>query len=305
MTADYKLFIVDDEPDIHTLTQLSLKSLRYRGRSLAFLSASSGQACVLTMRTDPDVAVILLDVVMEDAHAGLEACRAIREELGNRFVRILLCTGQPGVAPERETLDKYDIDGYLPKAELTSNRLYAAVRTALKAWEEIIELDRHRRALTTVHDCMLSLHSFEPLQTTLNKILCAAVALCPTDLAILHLETFETKGNPEIYSLHLTTDPDAVHAEIAVDDLTARLRRNPMVQSSRQAIFAETGYVIPVMLHRELGFGWIYLQETRPDALTSQIIPLLAAHAANALYSAVAQAMLARREGPLYEAMIV
>ena len=39
------------------------------------------------MRTDSDIAVILLDVVMEDPHAGLAACRAIREELGNRFVR--------------------------------------------------------------------------------------------------------------------------------------------------------------------------------------------------------------------------
>ena len=305
VTSDYKLLIVDDEPDIHALTKLSLKALRYRDRSLAFLSAASGEACMQIMRTDPDVAVILLDVVMEDPHAGLTACRAIREQLGNRFVRILLRTGQPGVAPERETLEQYDIDGYLPKAELTSNRLYAAVRTALKAWEELIDLDRHRGVLNTLHDSVVSLHSFEPLEGTLHKILSAAVALCPVDLAILHLETFEAKGNPRVYSFYLTTDPDSGRAEISVSELTARVQRNPMVQSARQALFAEGGYFIPIILHRELGFGWIYLLGAEPDALTAKTLPLLAAHAANALYSAVAQALLAERQGPLYEAMIV
>ncbi len=118
----HRILIVDDEPDVHQITKLSLRGLR-RGRPIEFLSASSGEEAVRMMQAHPDVAVILLDVVMETNSAGLDACRAIRETLGNPFVRILLRTGFPGEAPERQTIDEFDIDAYLPKAELTSSRL--------------------------------------------------------------------------------------------------------------------------------------------------------------------------------------
>src|SRR5262249_7285539 len=143
----YYVLVVDDEPDVLSVTHLSLRGLSYHGREVEFLAAASGQETVQIIQAHPEVAVILLDVVMETMSAGLDACRAIRTDLGNRFVRILLHTGQPGAAPERETIDEYDIDGYLPKAELTTNRLYAAVRTALKAWEDLSHLERHRHYL--------------------------------------------------------------------------------------------------------------------------------------------------------------
>src|SRR5438552_7535019 len=141
----HRILIVDDEPDISMVTKLSLKGVSYRGRSIEFETAASGKEAIDAMKVRPDTSVILLDVVMETSTAGLDACRTIREELGNKLVRILLRTGQPGAAPEKQTIDEYDIDGYLPKAELTTNRLYAAVRTALKAYEELIELERHRQ----------------------------------------------------------------------------------------------------------------------------------------------------------------
>src|SRR5438552_2082364 len=119
----HRILIVDDEPDMHAITRLSLKGVRHGSRGIELGSAVSGREAVEFLREHPYTAVVLLDVVMETETAGLDACRAIREELGNHFVRILLRTGQPGVAPERKTIEEYDIDGYLPKAELSSNRL--------------------------------------------------------------------------------------------------------------------------------------------------------------------------------------
>ena len=124
---------------------------------------------------NPHIAVILLDVVMETDHAGLEACRSIREDLGNHFVRIILRTGQPGSSPEKETIDSYDIDGYLAKTEITSARLYSSVRTALKAYDELMDLERHKESLALIHDCAMSVHSFEPLQPALDRILGVAL----------------------------------------------------------------------------------------------------------------------------------
>ena len=115
--ARRKVLIADDEPDIHAITRLSLRDLVHGEEPVEFISAKSGRETVERLREQPDIGVVLLDVVMEDEHAGLEAIGAIREQLGNRLVRILLRTGQPGAAPERETIERYDIDGYLPKGE--------------------------------------------------------------------------------------------------------------------------------------------------------------------------------------------
>ena len=84
------ILIVDDEPDVHAVTRLGLKGLRHEGSRLKFLSAESGAEGIEILRARPDIAVVLLDVVMESDHAGLEACRLIRQELNNHFVRILL-----------------------------------------------------------------------------------------------------------------------------------------------------------------------------------------------------------------------
>src|SRR5262245_44026782 len=218
-----RVLVVDDEPDIHAVTKLSLKGLKLGGRGVELLAAASGKEALEVLRDTPDVGVMLLDVVMETDSAGLEACRKVRSDLGNHFVRILLRTGQPGVAPERQTIDEYDIDGYLPKAEMSSTKLYSAVRTALKAYEELVELERHRSLLAALHDCVAALHSFAPLPETLQRVLDTAALFSPAPLAVLFLETFEEQGNPRRFFLHLSTDADAGRARTAAEAARAAI----------------------------------------------------------------------------------
>jgi CheY-like chemotaxis protein len=148
----HKILIVDDEEDVHQITEIVLKSLSYRDQEVELLRAYSGTEALSTIRATPDIAVILLDVMMESSNAGLTACRRIREEFGNRFVRILLRTGQPGTAPEERVVQEFDIDGYLPKAELTSTRLRTMVRTSLKAYVELTGLESSRKSLESLHE---------------------------------------------------------------------------------------------------------------------------------------------------------
>jgi CheY-like chemotaxis protein len=305
LPENYRFLVVDDEPDIHTVTRLSLRTLRYRGRRIEIAQALTGREAVEAMRAHPDTAVILLDVVMETSLAGLEACRAIRQELGNRFVRILLCTGQPGVAPEKKVIEEYDIDGYLAKAELTSTRLYAAVRTAIKAFEELIELERHRQMLHFIHDSAVSLRAFEPLEVTLQRILTAAVAVAPAPLAVLTLETFDWQGNPRRCMLHISTESDQERAEAVAAELAARVAADATGRTLQTAGTFGDGFLVPIVVHRDLGYGWMYLACATPDDLAVQALLLLASHASNALYSTVAQAILASREGPFYDSLIV
>ncbi|MEU1281549.1 response regulator [Streptomyces sp. NPDC005805] len=148
----YVVLVADDEEDVHHITRIALRPLVHNGRRLRILSAHSAAETLRVLQREPEVAVLLLDVVMESDHAGLDACRAIREELGNAFVRILLRTGQPGRAPEEAVVRDYGIDGYLPKADLTSLRLTTMIRTALKSYDELVALESRRSSLESVHE---------------------------------------------------------------------------------------------------------------------------------------------------------
>ena len=120
----WKLLIVDDEEEVHVITRMVLEGLSFSGKGLTFLSAYSAQEAREILLEQRDIAVILLDVVMETGQAGLELVEIIRSELGNRMVRIILRTGQPGQAPEREVITRYDINDYKHKTELTAQKLF-------------------------------------------------------------------------------------------------------------------------------------------------------------------------------------
>jgi hypothetical protein len=85
---------------------------------------------------------VLLDVVMETDDAGLILARRIREELSNQIVRVVLRTGQPGQAPEQRVIIEYDINDYKAKTELTTQKLFTTVISALRAYESLMMLER-------------------------------------------------------------------------------------------------------------------------------------------------------------------
>src|SRR5476649_1964983 len=92
----WRVLIVDDDVDVHVVTKFSLSNVCFQGRRLSFLHAYSGEEALTTLRTTPDIALVLLDVIMETSDAGLNVARHIRDTLHNNLVRIVLRTGQPG-----------------------------------------------------------------------------------------------------------------------------------------------------------------------------------------------------------------
>ncbi|MGL5060681.1 MAG: response regulator, partial [Microcoleus sp.] len=97
---DWKILIVDDEIEIHNITKLALNDFTFERKTITFLSAFSGKEAKEIVKENPDIALILLDVVMETEAAGLEVVKYIRDILDNKLVRIILRTGQPGQVPE-------------------------------------------------------------------------------------------------------------------------------------------------------------------------------------------------------------
>lgn len=160
----WRILIADDEKEVHGVTSLALSGFRYRDRGLEFLHAYSGQEAQTMLQANPDIALVLLDVVMESDHAGLDVVQFVRNTLHNPFTRIVLRTGQPGQAPELDVITRYDINDYKYKTELTRERLFTTVYTSLSTYRDLMALDQNRRGLSKVIDAsaeIFELHSLE------------------------------------------------------------------------------------------------------------------------------------------------
>lgn len=140
------VLVVDDEEDIHSVTSLMMLDLYYNSRPVQLLHAYSASEALSLLKSNPEVALILLDVVMESEHAGLELVHHIRSDLCYRNVRIVLRTGHPGLAPERSVMLEYDIDDYRAKTELTSDRMFSTVISSLRTFDKIMAYVREREA---------------------------------------------------------------------------------------------------------------------------------------------------------------
>jgi len=146
----WRILVVDDDADVHSTTTFALADVEMQGRPLAFLHAYSADAAFDMLAREADIAVILLDVVMERADAGLQLVRRIRDQLGLHDVRIILRTGQPGYAPEMEAIRGYDINDYRTKSELTRTKLYTTVAAAIRSYQQIRALEAHRLGMERI-----------------------------------------------------------------------------------------------------------------------------------------------------------
>ncbi|MCB0093132.1 MAG: hybrid sensor histidine kinase/response regulator [Caldilineaceae bacterium] len=152
----WKIMLVDDEDEVHQVTQLALRRVRFQNRRLSFISAYSAAEAMQLMQEHPDTAVILLDVVMETNHAGLDFVKHVREVIGNKRVRIILRTGQPGLAPEESVIIDYDINDYKTKTELTRTRLFTTVVAALRTYNHVTTIEANKRELGLLYEGLKS-----------------------------------------------------------------------------------------------------------------------------------------------------
>ncbi|HLH32593.1 MAG TPA: response regulator receiver protein [Terriglobia bacterium] len=135
---EWEVLIVDDEPDIIQVSRLAMRHFEVYGLPLRLHTAKSKAEALQIFKNSPSlqpaIAVAFIDVVMETDTAGLDLCQALREEHGNRVTQLFIRTGQPGTAPERTVLDRYDINGYFTKVEATEDKLYSLVKSGVRQY---------------------------------------------------------------------------------------------------------------------------------------------------------------------------
>ena len=132
---EWDVLLVDDEPDVLNVSKLAMRNFEVYGLPLNIHTAESKAQALEILNSRPPflgLAVAFIDVVMETDTAGLELCQHIREERGDKLTQLFIRTGQPGIAPEREVIDRYDINGYFTKAEATEDKLYSLVKGGVR-----------------------------------------------------------------------------------------------------------------------------------------------------------------------------
>ena len=236
----WKILVIDDDPGIHAVTRLNLRRVRYRERALSLINVFSAEAARAVLEQESDVALALIDVVMETEHAGLDLVAFIRSALNNPTIRLVLRTGQPGAEPQEKLIVDYDIDGYLAKAEMTATKLVTTVITALRSYETIQklaqlvgELESRVAARTAELEKLVMLDPLTGLANRRHFELRAAIEVSdarrtgsPLTLCVLDIDHFkrvnDTYGHAAGDAV-LKQVATAVAGEVRPGDLVARI----------------------------------------------------------------------------------
>ncbi len=245
----WKVAVIDDEPAVHDGTRFALSDYRLNGQSLEILSAYSAAEGRQLMRNHPDVAVVLLDVIMESDTAGLDLVEFIRKDLKNDTVRIILRTGQPGQAPERRVIVDYDINDYKAKTELTADKLFTAMTAALRSHQQLQRMIETRRGLEIIIEAASTLFDFKSMQRLAEGVLTQIASLLNVDCAgILVLrepqnahETFSVLAGSGCYSRFIGTDVSKIiehDLRHLVEEAFARRRHE--FSSRRSVLYIKT-----------------------------------------------------------------
>ena len=182
--SEWRVLIVDDEPQVHTVTRLALDGLRVDGCIVSFDDAYSGDEARQKLATQ-SYALVLLDVVMAGDDDGLRVVRWLRLEHRDRLTRIVLRTGQPGLAPEREVMLEYDINDYQPKAELSSQRLATSVIGAIRGYRDLRIIQEQKYGLEKIVLATSSLFERRSMEQLVSGVLQQLAALIgPAESAI-------------------------------------------------------------------------------------------------------------------------
>lgn len=247
----WKIAVIDDDQAVHEGTRFALSDYNLQGATLEVLSAYSAAEGRVLMRDNPDIAAVLLDVIMETDVAGLELVEYIRNEIKNETVRIILRTGQPGQAPERRVIVQYDINDYKAKTELTADKLFTSLTAALRSYQQLERMVQTRRGLEIIIDAASTLYDFKSMQRLAEGVLTQLASLLNVDCAgilVLRDDGGTTKNDFSVlagsgcYSRFIgTTSSKALDPDLRSMVEAAFQRRKNEFADHRTVLYLRTG----------------------------------------------------------------
>lgn len=197
----FKVVIADDDEEVHKLTKMILEDFTFEGMGLEFIDAYSGGETIELFKQNDDIALVFLDVVMENDHSGLEVVKYIRDDLQNNFVRIVLRTGQPGKAPEEKIIAEYDINDYKSKTELTVQKLYTTLYSGLRSYRDLMIIESNKKGLEQVIEASTDLFKYRSFNKFVGGILYQLSSLFDFEKDAFFARTIENHQNEGFIAL--------------------------------------------------------------------------------------------------------
>ncbi|CAM3880369.1 Cyclic di-GMP phosphodiesterase response regulator RpfG [Vibrio aerogenes CECT 7868] len=167
----WKVLLVDDDPQMHQITQLALGNFSFQKRPLQLISAYSGEEAKEIFQREKNIALALIDVVMETEHAGLDLVRFIRDDYQDRLVRLVLRTGQAGQTPEDKAIQEYEIDDYKEKTELTTQKLRTLLYSMLRSYRDLCLIEQQKEGLSKVIQASANVQNTKTLKNYATSVL--------------------------------------------------------------------------------------------------------------------------------------
>lgn len=133
----WQVLIVDDDPNGHVMPQRALNELTFRRRKVEVIDAFSTGEALKKLEENADIAVAVVDIILQTEDEGLRLVRTIREEMGNRLIRIILRSGEERKFPESRLIIDYDINGYTGRSEDSAKQFLISIITAFRSYEHL------------------------------------------------------------------------------------------------------------------------------------------------------------------------
>lgn len=272
--GEWHLLIVDDDEEIHTVTKLALSDLTVLGKQLKFHHAYSGKEAIAFLTKRTDIALVLLDVVMESDDAGLKVVKQIRDELGMDEIRIVLRTGQPGYAPEESVIKEYDINDYKTKTELTRSKLVTSIIASLRSYQQIRTINQNRLGLQKIINAganLLEQHSLHEFSEGVVTQISSLIGLHAEGVLCAQIEddgstseTIYVLGAAGNYAPYIKCQLDRLGNPRIVQQITQCLRTHEHIFTDQETV---------LYLGNDIHCAAVYIETNRPiESFDRQLI---------------------------------
>lgn len=168
----WKVLIVDDDNFIHRMLKEINKDLTFEDKGIEFYSAYTSQEAVNILKRNEDIALVLLDVFLEEKDSGLGLAKYIREDMKNTDIRIVLMTGKGSSSLQDEIILNYDINGYENKTDLFSKKMNTVILSSLRSFRDINRIKNNRESMEKVVSSISKLYEKDALNDFLISSLC-------------------------------------------------------------------------------------------------------------------------------------
>jgi response regulator RpfG family c-di-GMP phosphodiesterase len=236
----WQVLVVDDDESIHQITSLVLNNFEFEQRPLQLLHAKSAREAQQLIEQHPDIALAIIDVVMETQHAGLELVKTIRQHIKNQRMRLILRTGQPGEAPEEHVIRDYDINDYKNKTEVTAIKLKTMLYAGLRSYRDICFIERHRAGLEKIIGCTTSFLRCSTLREFASLILGQVAFLLGLEREQIYCCAAINNAQQDQLMLDIIASSNPVKGGTLPDDIVAKMQQ---VQRDKQSYYADDCFI--------------------------------------------------------------